>query len=189
MNWFNRKPPHQQQVDAAITVASNLYEHTLPGQSFSPFPTGNLEPSPLLFDLPDSRCRYLVFCFATMAVTCSKEMTDPNAIINECFQSVVKYTTSTPERIQQFFGNDDNMRIVDSKEFYLQKYMNDWSKYLDLVGAGNSDAASGIVSTMIRAAESDEPMRHIDEHRLRQLVLYIEHLLPVMTSSFIKLVQ
>ncbi len=36
MNWFRRKPSQQKYVEAAITVASNLYLHTIPGQRMHP---------------------------------------------------------------------------------------------------------------------------------------------------------
>ncbi len=47
-----------RQVEAALTVASNLYLHTTPGAEG---PTG-VGPATLQFALPDSRFRYMVFC-------------------------------------------------------------------------------------------------------------------------------
>lgn len=38
MGWFSRKPTPQKQVEAAVTVATNLYLTTIPGAEAAPVP-------------------------------------------------------------------------------------------------------------------------------------------------------
>lgn len=86
MSWFSRKPTQQNQVEAAIRVASNLYLHTIPGAEDAPVP--------LQFSLPDSRYRYLIFCLSAMATACAGVMTNPDAVVNECLRFLVTWTTT-----------------------------------------------------------------------------------------------
>jgi len=81
MSWFSRKPTQQKQVEAAITVASNLYLHTIPGAADAPVA--------LQFGLPDSRYRYLIFCLsavvtAVLAYDEGREINQPEVFIKGC---------------------------------------------------------------------------------------------------------
>jgi hypothetical protein len=91
MGWFTRKPTEQKYVKAAITVATNLYLHTIPGAEDAPVP--------LQFSLPDSRFRYMVFCLST-AVTAAlaydeEKQIQPEPFIKGCLHFATWTATET----------------------------------------------------------------------------------------------
>ena len=66
MGWFSSKPTQEKYVEAAVTVASNLYLHTIPEADDAP--------AELKFSLSDSRYRYLLFCLSATSIR--REKTD-----------------------------------------------------------------------------------------------------------------
>ena len=101
--WFRRKPTQEKYVQAAFTVASNLYLHTIPGAE------NPLVPVPLKFNLPDSRFRYLMFCLST-AITAAlvydeKKEVQPEALINGCLH----FATGWP---QKWLRNTSTIRRI-----------------------------------------------------------------------------
>ena len=98
MGWFSRKPTQQKQVEAAITVATNLYLHTIPGAEDAPVL--------LQLSLPDSRYRYLIFCLsaALTAVLAYDEKKDfqPEVLFKGCLHFA---TWSAKENAQKYFSD------------------------------------------------------------------------------------
>lgn len=182
MGWFSRKPTHERQVEAAITVASNLYLQSVPEAEEAI--------APLLFSLPDSRLRYLLFCLAAMSAACSREMADPNAILNDSFRFLVKWAIT--ERAQEFFGDqvDDPQAVATNAGIYLQQYLDNWSTYIELEKQGGyNEKIISLLCTMIRFAESDLPPNPTDEERLGPLALQLDCRFPTMRDAFSALVR
>jgi hypothetical protein len=178
MGWISHKPTQQKQVEAALQVASNLYEHTKPGAANAP--------APLHFSLPDSRYKYLMFCLSTMELACAPKMKNPDAVVNECLHFLVTWTTT--ECVQEFFGGPvDAQDAANRGAAYVQEFLHNWSTYLDIVKGGNSPCATDFVCSMIRTAESNEPASQGDAHRLGQLALWVENSIPAMRDAFMEL--
>src|SRR5438093_1186842 len=98
MSWFNRKPTQQKHVEAAITVASNLYLHTIPGVDDAP--------AQLQFSLPDSRFRYMIFCLSTVVAAAlaydQKKRIEPEVLIKGCLHFLSWIAT---ESTQEYFDD------------------------------------------------------------------------------------
>jgi hypothetical protein len=175
-----RKPTQQKQVKAAITVASNLYLHTIPGAEDAPVP--------LQFSLPDSRYRYLIFCLSAIVTACAREMKNHDAVVNECLHSLVMWTTT--ENVQEFFGGPVNPQdVANNGAAYLQEFLNNWSRYVDLDKEGRYTEGVDLICSMIHTTESNVPAEKADEKRLGELGLQIACRLPTMRGAFIELVN
>ena len=181
MNWFSRKPTQQKYVEAAITVASNLYLHTLSGTQD--------RPAPLQFNLPDSRYRYLIFCLST-AVTAAlaydeKKEVQPEVLIKGCLQ-FAKWTAI--EHPQQYFDEPATSKAsVGNGTEYLQQFLTDWSRWPKLEKENKNMEIVDLICSMIHAAESNEPAEQPDKQRLGQLALEIDCRLPAMRAAFAEL--
>jgi len=180
MAWFSRKPTQQKQVEAAIKVASNLYENTIPGAEDAPVP--------LQFCLPDSRYRYLVFCLSATAIACARKMKNPDAVVSECLGFFVTYAAI--ERMQEFFGGPVNPQdVANNGGAYLQGFFADWSRYGELVKERKNTEINDLICSMIHATESNVPTEKTDVQRLGALALQIRLWLPTMRGAFSELVK
>ena len=170
----------RKQIKAAITVASNLYLHTIPGAEDAPVP--------LQFSLPDSRYRYLVFCLSAVATACAREMKNHDAVVNKCLYSLVMWTTT--ENVQEFFGGPVNPQdVANNGAAHLQEFLNNWSRYVDLDKEGRYTEGVDLICSMIHTTESNVPAGKADEKRLGELGLQIACRLPTMRGAFIELVN
>jgi hypothetical protein len=175
MSWFSRKPTQQKQVEAAITVASNLYLHTMPEAEDAPVP--------LQFSLPDSRYRYIIFCFSAMVTACAREMKNSDAVVNECLQFLVTWTTT--DSAQEFFGGTVNPQdAANNGATYLQGFLNRWSRYVELENEGRNAEIIDLICSMIHSTESNSPSGAADTERLGELALQIDCRLPTMRGAF-----
>ncbi len=180
MGWFGRKPTQQKQIEAAITVASNLYLHTIPEAEDAPVP--------LQFSLPDSRYRYLIFCLSAVMRVCAPEMKKKNfaAVFDECLHFLV--TWAIAEGAQEFFGSpvvpED---AANSGAAYLREFGNNWSRYIELEKEGRNAEIIDLICSMIHATESNVPIVKTDTERLANLALWIDCRLPTMQDAFIEL--
>ena len=178
MGWFNRKPTQQKYVEAAITVASNLYLHTIPGAKDAP--------ATLKFSLPDSRYRYLIFCLSAMTTACAQEMKNPETVVNECAHFFV--TWAITENVQEFFGGSVNPQdVANNGAAYLQEFLNKWSTYVELEKEGRNTEIIELICSMIHTTESNTPAEKIDMQRLGKLALQIDCQIPTMRRAFIEL--
>jgi|ERR1017187_209498 hypothetical protein len=178
MSWFSREPTQQKQVEAAITVASNLYLHTIPGADDAPVP--------LQFSLPDSRYRYLIFCLSTMATACAREMKNPDEVVNECLHFLLTWTTK--ENMQEFFGGPINVQdVANNGAVYLQEFLSNWSRYVELEKEGKNAEIIDLICSMIHTTESNVPTGKTEVQRLGELALQIDCQLPTMRGAFIEL--
>ncbi len=178
MRWFSRKPTQQKQVEATITVASNLYLHTIPGAEDAPVL--------LQFSLPDSRYRYLIFCLSAVATACAPEMKYPDAVVNDCLRFLA--TLAATERVQDFFDGPVNPQdAATNGSAYLQEFLNNWSRYVELEKEGRNAEIIDLIFSMIHTTESNVPAEKTDVQRLGDLALQIDCRLPTMRGTFIEL--
>src|SRR6185295_20408534 len=98
MGWFSRKPTQEKYVEAAVTVASNLYLHTIPGAEDAP--------ADLQFSLPDSRHRYLLFCLSAVVTAAlaydEKKQIQPEMLFKGCLLFATWIAT---EQAQEYFDD------------------------------------------------------------------------------------
>jgi hypothetical protein len=180
--WFRRKPTQQKYVQAAITVATNLYLHTIPGAE------NPLVPVPLKFSLPDSRFRYLMFCLST-AITAAlvydeKKEVQPEALINGCLHFA---TWAGTEMAQDYFDDPASSQdSINNATAFLQEFLSHWSRWPELEKERKSTEITDLICCMIHIAESDEPATQT-EQRLGPLALDIQCRLPAMQSAFVEL--
>lgn len=181
MNLFRRKPTQQKYIEAAVTVASNLYSHTMDGEIGGPLP--------LEFELPDSRFRYLVFCLSTVMTTAlaydEKKDIQPEALFYGCLHFLTFVTTELRDEYfdDPITAQDANGRATE----YLQRFLKDWSKWPELEAAGQNARVWEIISRMIRTTESNLPAKKSDLLRLDKLALEIDCRMPTMRGALIEL--
>lgn len=178
MSWFSRKPTQQKQIEAVITIASNLYLHTTPSAEDAPVA--------LQFNLPDSRYRYLIFCFsaavtAAMAYDKKKEI-QPEALIKGCLHFV---TWTAIENAQEYFDEiASSQNSINSATAYFQEFLKHWSRWPQLEKEGKNAEIIDLICLMIHTTESNEPAGQIDMQRLGKLALQIDCQLPTMHHAF-----
>jgi hypothetical protein len=183
MSWFRRKPSLENSIEAAVTVASNLYLHTIPGAKDAP--------APLHFCLPDSRYRYLIFCLSS-AVTAAlvydeKKDVRPETLIQGCLH-FAEWTAT--QHARDYF--DDSMISQDSVSnatAYFQDFLKQWSRWPELEKGGKNTETIELIATMIHTTESDRPPESSDLKRLGHLALEIDCRMPAMRGAFIELVN
>jgi hypothetical protein len=174
----------QKQVEAAVTIASNLYLHTIPGAD-DPWGIG---PAALQFTLPDSRFRYLVFCLSALMTACAPEGGQDNleSVFDEALSLLL--TWAIKEKPQEFFGGPKNPRDARrSGTTELQWLLSLWSKYAIFERTDESMEGLALICYMIHAAESNVPLGEADAQRLAKLGLKIASLLPTMRGAFFDL--
>jgi len=163
-----------KQIGAAIKISSNLYLHT----------TTNSKDS-LLFRLPESRFRYMLFCLSVVVKSCEDLMNAPNSLTNECLHFLSTYTTSK-NNVQEFFnGHKDAREAENIGSIYIQEFFEYISKYFIAVKNDDNDNATKIICSAIHSAESNESAGQTDMQRLEQLSLEIEQFIPSMRNAFI----
>jgi hypothetical protein len=183
MGWFSRKPTQQKFVEAAITVASNLYLQTISGAED--------ERAGLQFGLDDSRYRYLIFCLST-AVTAAlaydeEKQVQSEALINGCVQFAL---WTAKEHAEEFFDNATSSKdSVRTATAYFQDLLKQWSQWPKLEMEGRNAEIIDLVCSMLRTTESDEPTGETDKQRLEPLALEIDCRLPAMRGAFVELAK
>jgi hypothetical protein len=181
MGWFSRKPTPQKQVEAAITVATNLYLHTIPGAEDAP--------TPLHFTLPDSKYRYLLFCLSAVvtAILAYDEKKDfqPEVLSNGCLQFAIGAATV---QTQDYFSVPTTPQDAARNAIaYFTAFAKQWSKWPELENQGKALESIDLICTMLRTTESDEPAGEMDLKRLGELALSIDCKMPTMRAAFIEL--
>jgi hypothetical protein len=181
MSWFRRKPTQQKYVEAAITVASNLYLHTIPGAADAP--------APLQFSLPDSRYRYLIFCLSTVltAALAYDENKDiqPAALMDGSLQFLTLFASEHPN---EYFDDPTNAQnSINKTNEYFEAFLKQWSQWPQLEKAGESARINELISLMLRTTESDLPAESTDMRRLSDLALSIDCRMPTMRGALVEL--
>ena len=184
MSWFKRKPTQQKYVEAAVTVATNLYLHTIPGAEACILPC-----SPLQFSLPDSRYRYMIFCLSA-ALTAAlaydeKKQIQPERLIQGCLHFAA--WTATEHAKEYFDDPASSQASIDSAPAYLQELFKHWSEWPALEKEGKSNEANDLISFMIHTTESNVPAEEADMQRLGNLALEINWRLPTMRGALTEL--
>jgi len=136
MGWFSRTSTQQKQVEAAITVATNLYLHTIPGAEDAPVP--------LQFSLPDSRYRYLIFCLsATLtAILAYDEKKDfhPEVLFKGCLHFATWIAT---ENAQEYFSDPSCPQdAVNNATAYFIEFLKHCSTWVELEKEGKNAGKS-----------------------------------------------
>lgn len=178
MGWFGGKSNHEKQVAAVIRVVAKLYERLL-------LPHGDA-PKVLQFELPDSRFRYLIFCLSTVHKVCARRMKNPDAVLNECAHNLVGVAV-TDEGGTFFDGPVDPQQAVNDGSAYLDDFLHRWSAYVDISKGGNTQAATGLVCSMLRKTESLAPAAQGDGPRLWPLGRWIEDRFTEIDRAFVEL--
>jgi hypothetical protein len=181
MSWFRRKPTQQKYVEAAITVASNLYLHTIPGAE-------NVT-APLRFSLPDSRYRYMIFCLSAIVTTAlaydEKKEIQPEALIKGCLHFA---TSTAAENPQEYFADSVNSQnSIPNATEHLHEFLKYWSRWPELEKEGKNTEMIELISSMIHTTESSVFAEKADLQRLGDLALEIDCQLPTMRRAFIEL--
>jgi hypothetical protein len=180
MNWFRRKPTLEKHVEATITVASNLYLHTIAGADDAPVQ--------LQFSLPDSRFRYLIFCLSAVTTACAPEMQNPAAVVNDCLRFLVSLAAT--EQVQDFFdGPVIPQDAATNGAAYFQEFLNNWSIYVELEKQSRNTEIVDLICSMIHTTESNAPTERTDVKRLGELALHIDCRLPTMRGAYVELLN
>jgi hypothetical protein len=183
MNWFRRKPTQQKYVEAAITVASNLYLQAIPEADEAPVR--------LQFTLSDSRYRYLLFCLSTVVTAAlaydeSKDI-EPEALIGGSLQFLTGYATEHPG--EYFDDASTAQNSIRRTNEYFGEFLKQWSRWPQLEKAGNSAKTNELISLMIRTTEADSPAETADMRRLGELALDIDCRMPTMRGALVELAK
>lgn len=181
MSWFTRKPTQQKYIEAAVTVASNLFLNTIPGAEDAP--------APLQFGLTDSRYRYMLFCLSAVAIAAlaydEKKDIQPQALMEGCLQ-FARWIAS--EHAQDYFDDPTSSQdSINNTKAYLQELLKSWSPWPELEKQGKHAESIELISRMIRATESHLPADTADMQRLGSLALSIGCRLPTMSGALIEL--
>ncbi len=176
-NEFASRDQSTKEAEAAITVASNLYLHTIK--------RAEVPPGTLQLNLPDSRYRYLIFCLSTVAAACASEMTNRDAVVNDCLNFLVRWAV---ENDHEFFGGSATFDMALNRGTrYLHEFSDQWVSYFELE---KEDADSiDSVSSMIHSTESNVPAGNADTVRLGELALEVVCRTPAMREAFVELVN
>lgn len=183
MGWFSRKPTPQKQVEAAITVATNLYLNTIPGAKDAPVP--------LQFSLPDSRYRYLIFCLsatvtAVLAYDEKKEI-QPDVLFKGCLHFA---TWAATENAQEYFSVPSSPQdAANNANAYFIEFLKLWSKWPELEKGRKNAEITDLICSMIHTTESNVPTGKMDMQRLGKLALRIDCQMPTMRGAFIELIS
>ncbi len=175
------KPTQQKYREAAITVATNLYLHTIPEAENAP--------APLQFSLPDSRARYMIFCLsavltATMAYD-EKKQIQAEALIEGCLRAANLIVTKDAQ--EYLGGSASSQDSVENASAYFKEFLNNWSRWPELENEGRNAEIIELISSMIHTTESNLPADKIDMQRLGELAFWIECRLPTMRGALIEL--
>lgn len=174
-NGFVSPKPIKKQVEAAITVASNLYLHTI---KKADVPSGSLQ-----LTLPDSRYRYLIFCLSTVATVCASEMTDRDSVVNDSLNFLATWAV---EHDHDFFSGPVTFdTALTSGISYLREFSDQWESYFKLEKEGTESIDS--ISSMIHSTETNVPVGDADTVRLGELALEVVCRTPAMRDAFVEL--
>jgi hypothetical protein len=181
VSWFSRRPTQQKYVEAAITVATNLYLQTIPGAEDAP--------TSLQFSLPDSRYRYMIFCLSAVVTAAlaydEKKQIQPKVLIKGCLHFA---TWTATESAQEYFDDSESSQdSIDSATAYLQEFLKHWSRWPELEKEGRNAEIIELISSMIHTTESSRPAEKTDIQRLGDLALQIDSRLPTMRGALIEL--
>ena len=181
MGWFTHTPTQDAYVQAAVTVATNLYLHTIPEAEDAP--------ADLQFSLPDSRYRYMLFCLSAVVTAAlaydEKKHVQPEALLNGC---LLFARLTALEHAEQYFNDPSNAEAAaNNARMILQRFLSDWSQWPDLEKGGRNGETIDLICSMIHATESDEPLEQTDITRLGELALQIDCRLPTMRGAFVEL--
>lgn len=181
MSWFTRKPTQQKYREAAITVATNLYLHTIPGAEDAP--------APLQFSLPDSKFRYMIFCLSAVVTAAlaydEKKQIQPEALIKGSLHAANFIATDCQEYLVGDSASSQDS--VENASGYLQEFLKHWSRWPELEKEGRNAEIIDLISSMIHTTESNLPAEKTDMQRLGDLALWIDCRLPTMRGALIEL--
>ena len=178
----SRMGTHEKQVAAVTRIVAKLFERTL-------YPVRGDAPQVLQFEVPDSRYRYLIFCFSTVHTVCARRMKNPDAVLNEC-QYKLLGGAITYEGTDGFFFKEpirDPQKVANEGSEYLDDFNHRWSAYVDIVKGGNRQPATSLVVSMLHTTESDAPARSGDAPRLWPLACWVEGRFDEIWKAFIEL--
>ncbi|MDX6529827.1 MAG: hypothetical protein QOH41_2117 [Blastocatellia bacterium] len=181
MDWLSRKPTQEKYVEAAVTVASNLYLHTIPGAEDAR--------ADLQFNLRDSRYRYLIFCLSAVATATlaydEKKQVQPEALLKGCLFFA---TWIASENGQEYFDDPATAEVSASNAAAIfQEFLEHWSRWPTLEKEGRNDEIIDLICSMIHTTESNEPTVQTDIERLGPLALQIDCQLPTMREALVEL--
>jgi hypothetical protein len=181
MSWFSRKPTQEKYIQAAVTVASNLYLQTISGAQEAS--------APLQFGFPDSRYRYMIFCLSAVVTSAlaydEKKKIQPETLINGCLQFANWTAAQNPH--EYFDDPATSPNSADHASLYLKEFLKQWSLWPALENEGRNMETIDLISSIIHTTESSEPISQSDEKRLGPLALNIDCRLPTMRSALIEL--
>jgi hypothetical protein len=175
------KPTQQKYREAAITVATNLYLHTIPEAEDAP--------APLQFSLPDSRARYMIFCLSAVLTAAlaydEKKQIQPEALIEGCLRAANLIATKDA---QEYLGGlASSQDSVENASAYLKEFLNNWSRWPELEKEGRNAEIIDLISSMIHTTESKNSVTESDKKRLGPLALQIDCWLPTMRGAMLGL--
>ncbi len=181
MNWFRRKPTQQKYIEAAITVASNLYLHTISAPDDASVR--------LQFTLPDSRYRYLMFCLSTVITAAlaydeNKDI-EPPTLISGCLHFLSLFASEHPH--EYFDDPTDAQTSITRTNEYFGEFLQQWSRWPELEKAGKNAEINDLISLMLYTTESNAPAKATDMRRLGELALEIDCRLPAMRGALVEL--
>lgn len=172
---FASPKPIEKQVEAVITVASNLYLHTI---KRADVPHGSLQ-----LTLPDSRYRYLIFSLSTIATVCASEMTERDSVVSDSLNFLATWAV---EHDQEFFGGPVTFDMaLTSGIRYLREFSDQWESYFKLEKEGTESIDS--ISSMIHSTETNVLFGDDDKVRLGELALEVVCRTPAMRDAFVEL--
>jgi hypothetical protein len=180
-----------KHTGALVTVATNLYLHTVP----------EAEDAPVLlqFSLPDSRYRYLIFCLSAVltAILVYDEEKDfqPEVLFEGCPHFVTLIATKDAQeyfRDLEFSLLSDPLSSQDAlnnAKDYFMEFFKHWWPWPDLEKEDKGLEQIDLICSMIHTTESNVPADKRDLQRLGELGLWINCQMPIMREAFIALIN
>jgi hypothetical protein len=165
-----------KQINAAITVASNLYYHDFKN-SFDV----------LKLQFPDSRFRCLVFSLSATVKSVEDLLKSPELLQKDCLHFLSNVATSK-ENSKEFFDHQTSPEQAElSGAVYLDAYNETWKFYYEAIERGDNVSAIDVLCSIIHSIETGDPLDNSDRERLGQLCWQIDFSLTnnTMREAFI----
>jgi hypothetical protein len=138
----------------------------------------------------DSPFRFLMFCLSTVHVVTAHRMKNPNAVLSECTEHMVKTAMDLSE---EFFPySPDREEAPRTGPRYLESFLEGWGEWTEATRRDPTNARAGthVVCAMLRSIEAREPANDLDDYaRLLPLAAWFEDWIPAIDDAFAKLAR
>jgi hypothetical protein len=123
----------------------------------------------------------MFFCLATAHVVAAAKMKTPDAVLNDCWQTMVMLSLAPDGRT--LAGPSVPQEAANLAAGCVQDFLHRWSSYVD-VARGNPTAATALIAAKLKDVESTTAATAGDADRFLPLARWIEGALHPMRDAF-----